>query len=262
MALAVTERFPDAAVYAAEPADFDDYGRSLRAGAVQRNAKLAGSICDALLVAEPGAIGFEMNRERLAGGVSASDQQAMAAAGLCYDELRLVVEPSGAVGLAALLAGRVEVAGRTVVVVLSGGNIADDMLTAVGERLSRRPPSVSGQAAGEHCQLAPRLPDQRHAAGGLVALRIGARSVGGDLQRHGDTLQLFSNLLRPKLLAGQPDHGLDPLQCAEHGFRVIGPGAAAVLVEERATRRIGGERPEQVARSRRRRCIRGWSGQS
>jgi len=127
-ALAVTHRFAKAAVYVAEPQGFDDYGRSLRAGKVQRNLDLSGSICDALLVAEPGEISWEMNRRRLAGGVAASDAEAVAAAGLCFDELRLVVEPSGAVGLAAILAGRVEVKGKTVVIVLSGGNISDRML--------------------------------------------------------------------------------------------------------------------------------------
>jgi threonine dehydratase len=128
VALALKERFPTVAIYSAEPQDFDDYRRSLQAGIPQRNAKLAGSICDALLVAEPGEIGFEINKKRLAGGVAASDAEALAAAGLCFDELKLVVEPSGAVGLAALLAGRIEAAGRTIVVVLSGGNIGDELL--------------------------------------------------------------------------------------------------------------------------------------
>ncbi len=75
-----------------------------------------------------GRIGWEINRRRLAGAVAASDAEALVAVGLCFDELRLVVEPGGAVGLAALLAGRLEVEGRTIVVVLSGGNIGDEML--------------------------------------------------------------------------------------------------------------------------------------
>lgn len=127
-ALAVTERFPGAQVFTAEPRDFDDYARSLSTGAPQRNASLSGSICDALLAPEPGAISWEMNRTRLAGGVAATDSEALHAVGCAYDEMRLVVEPGGAVALAALLAGRVEAAGRTVVVVLSGGNVADEIL--------------------------------------------------------------------------------------------------------------------------------------
>jgi threonine dehydratase len=129
VALAVTGRFPRVAVYAAEPAGFDDYARSLKAGKPERNTRLSGSICDALLAPEPGAIGFQINKERLAGAVAASDREVLYAVGLACDEMRLVLEPSGAMGLAALLAGRVEAAGKTIVVVLSGGNVDDRMLT-------------------------------------------------------------------------------------------------------------------------------------
>ena len=126
--LAVTERFSSAKVYAAEPAGFDDYARSLKAGQPERNARLSGSICDALLAPEPGAIGFQINKQRLAGAVAVGDAQALSAVGLAFDELRLVLEPSGAIGLAALLTGQIEVAGRTIVVVLSGGNVDEAML--------------------------------------------------------------------------------------------------------------------------------------
>jgi threonine dehydratase len=128
IALALTEHFPSVDIYVAEPRGFDEYGRSLAAGAPQRNAGLGGSVCDALLAPAPGAIGWQINRERLAGGVAASDAEALSAVGFAYDELRLVVEPGGAVGLAALLNGRIETKGRTVVVVLSGGNIDDAIL--------------------------------------------------------------------------------------------------------------------------------------
>ena len=126
-ALAVTERFPGAQVYTAEPHNFNDYARSLEAGAPQRNASLSGSICDALLAPGPGAIGWEINRARLAGGVLATDPEVLYAIGFAYDELRLVVEPGGAVGLAALLSGRLEAGGQTIVVVLSGGNVGDEI---------------------------------------------------------------------------------------------------------------------------------------
>jgi threonine dehydratase len=134
--LAIAERFPAARLYSAEPEDFDDYARSLESGKRERNARRTGSICDALLVPEPGLVGWEINRKRLAGGLVASDAEALLAVGLCFDETKLVVEPGGAVGLAALLAGRLDVRGRTVVVVLSGGNIGDEML-AEGVRAYR-----------------------------------------------------------------------------------------------------------------------------
>jgi threonine dehydratase len=126
--LAVTDKYPSVKVYTAEPAEFDDYARSLKSGKRERNAKTYGSISDALLVPDPGPLGWEINRKRLAGGLVASDPETLVAVGLAYDELRLVVEPGGAIGLAALLAGRLDVAGKTVVIVLSGGNIGDEML--------------------------------------------------------------------------------------------------------------------------------------
>ena len=129
IALAVTTRFPGARIFAAEPAGFDDYGRSLLAGRITRNERLTGSVCDALLAPEPGLIGWEINRERLAGAVEASDDEVIRTVGFAFEELRLVVEPGGAVALAAVLAGRVDLARRIVVVVLSGGNIDDAMLT-------------------------------------------------------------------------------------------------------------------------------------
>jgi threonine dehydratase len=143
--LAVSEKFPAARIYTAEPEGFDDYARSLKSGKPERNAKPYGSISDALLVPDPGPIGWEINRRRLAGGLVASDPETLVAVGYAYDELRLVVEPGGAVGLAALLAGRLDVTGRTVVIVLSGGNVGDDIL-AEGIRAYRA--SESSRSAG------------------------------------------------------------------------------------------------------------------
>jgi len=127
-ALAVTERYPKAGIYTVEPEGFDDYRRSLEAGHIVANETMSGSLCDALLSKEPGRIGFAINKERLAGGLVVSDQMALEAVGFAYEQLRLIVEPGGAVALAALLSGRIEAAGRTVVVVLSGGNIDDGVL--------------------------------------------------------------------------------------------------------------------------------------
>jgi threonine dehydratase len=142
IALAVKHHFPAAAVYTAEPDGFDDYARSLAVGTPQRNARLSGSVSDALLAPGPGPLGWEMNRRRLAGGLVASDEEALYAVGLLYDELRLVVEPGGAVGLGALLAGRLPLAGRTAVIVLSGGNIGDQIFTEA-LRIYRSSPSPS-----------------------------------------------------------------------------------------------------------------------
>jgi threonine dehydratase len=128
VALVLTERMPGIQVYVAEPAGFDDYRRSLETGNRQRNSERAGSVCDALLAPEPGEIGWELNRSRLAGGVAVSDEEALYAVGCAFEELRVVIEPGGAVALAGLLAGRLDATERTVTVVLSGGNIDDEML--------------------------------------------------------------------------------------------------------------------------------------
>ncbi len=128
IALAVTERYRAAAIHTVEPQEFDDYRRSLAAGHIVANDKTSGSICDALLVKQPGRLGFAINRQRLAGGLAVSDEAALEAVGFAYEQLRLVVEPGGAVALAALLDGQIKAAGRTVVVVLSGGNIDDAVL--------------------------------------------------------------------------------------------------------------------------------------
>ena len=81
------------------------------------------SICDALLTAEPGAITFEINRRNLAGGIAVSDRAAAQAMRDAMAHLKLVVEPGGCVGLAALSSGEIELSGKCVAVVLSGGNV-------------------------------------------------------------------------------------------------------------------------------------------
>jgi threonine dehydratase len=123
VALAIKDRFPAAEVYCVEPKGFEDYGRSLKAGSRQKNSRASGSICDALLVTEPGELTFAMNKDRLAGGVAVSDSEVRDAVAYAYREMKLSVEPGGAVGLAAVLSGTFAAKGRTVAVVLSGGNV-------------------------------------------------------------------------------------------------------------------------------------------
>jgi threonine dehydratase len=123
IATAVKAKFPQAQVIVAEPKDYDDHGLSLRAGRREAHHAKARTICDALMAEIPGEITFAVNGKLLAGGVTASDEEVGAAMAFAFRELKLVVEPGGAVGLAALLAGRLDVRGKTVVIVLSGGNV-------------------------------------------------------------------------------------------------------------------------------------------
>src|ERR1700675_3341616 len=106
VATAVKARFPNAMMIVAEPEFYDDHGLSLRAGHREAHHAAGRTICDALMAQMPGEMTFSINSKLLAKGVTASDDEVGAAVGYAYRELKLVVEPGGAVGLAALLAGR------------------------------------------------------------------------------------------------------------------------------------------------------------
>ena len=110
-------------VYAVEPAESDDTARSLLSGVRERNAPGGSLLCDALLTEQPGALTFSINQPRLAGGLVVTDAEVLNAMRFAFLELKLVIEPGGAVALAALLAGQIDVRGRRVGAVLSGGNV-------------------------------------------------------------------------------------------------------------------------------------------
>lgn len=127
IALAVKAHAPDTQIYTAEPAGFDDHARSFRSGERERNAQMTGSICDALMSPTPGRLTFEINKALVGQGVSASEAEVKRAVAFAFHELKLVVEPGGAVALAALLAGKIDVTGKVAVAVLSGGNVDADL---------------------------------------------------------------------------------------------------------------------------------------
>lgn len=122
IATAVKALSPTAEIYAAEPQDFDDLARSLETGERQSNKGTSGSICDALM-SSVSALTFALAQERLAGSLRVSDAEVKEAMRVAFSELKLVVEPGGAAAFAALLARRIDLKGRSAVVVLSGGNV-------------------------------------------------------------------------------------------------------------------------------------------
>jgi threonine dehydratase len=111
-----------ARVHSVEPENFDGMKRSLAAGARTAAPGGALSIADALMSPTPGEIVFELARGLLAPGLSVSDAELEDAMDFAARELKLLVEPGGAAALAALLAGKIGARGRTVALVLSGGN--------------------------------------------------------------------------------------------------------------------------------------------
>jgi threonine dehydratase len=123
IALGITAKVPSAELYAVEPEGFDDTLRSFASGQRETNARLSGTICDALMSATPGALTFPINRQLIGKGFTVTDDEVARAVRYAFDELKLVVEPGGAVGLAALLAGKLGVKDKIVVGVLSGGNV-------------------------------------------------------------------------------------------------------------------------------------------
>lgn len=123
VASAVRALSPSTAVYAVEPSEFDELARSLQSGWPERNPPEAQSICDALQVVTPGKLTFPVNQRLLAGSLTVTDDEVRHAMRAAFDHLRLVVEPGGAVGLAAVLSNKLDVKGKAVVVVLSGGNV-------------------------------------------------------------------------------------------------------------------------------------------
>jgi threonine dehydratase len=123
VALGVKSRVPGCKFFTAEPDGFDDTRRSFASGKRESNPKMSGTICDALMTPTPGEITFPINRELIGDGVTATDEEVGRAVAFAFRELKLVVEPGGAIGLAALLAGRPDVKGKVVVAVLSGGNV-------------------------------------------------------------------------------------------------------------------------------------------
>jgi threonine dehydratase len=127
VATAVKARYPKAILMSGEPDAFDDHARSLRAGKREPHHAEGRTICDALMASIPGELTFAINSRLLAQGITASDAEVGVAVGFAFRELKLVVEPGGAVGLAALLAGRIDARGKNVVIVLSGGNVDADL---------------------------------------------------------------------------------------------------------------------------------------
>jgi len=123
IALALAAEAPDMRVRPAEPAGFDDVTRSLAAGEILANTRLSGSICDAIVTPQPGKLTFPIMQAHCGAGVVVTDADCLRAMGLAYERLKIIVEPGGAVALAAALFYPEQFAGETVIAVTTGGNV-------------------------------------------------------------------------------------------------------------------------------------------
>lgn len=121
-AVATVAAEPDCAIYGVEPEAGDDHVRSRKAGE-RVTIDVPRTIADGQMVTAPGRLTWPVTSELAREFVTVSDDQIVNAMRVLFDHAKLVVEPSGASALAAVLAGRVDVAGKRVGVTLSGGNI-------------------------------------------------------------------------------------------------------------------------------------------
>jgi threonine dehydratase len=130
-ALALKSHCPDMDIYTVEPEDFDDTARSLACGERVANKQGARSICDALLTDMPGQLTFDIMRRNVRGALTVSDAEVREAMRFAFRNLKIVVEPGGAASLAAVLAGKIETAGKTTAIIFSGGNVDVEQFASI-----------------------------------------------------------------------------------------------------------------------------------
>ena len=121
--IALKNLAPESRIYGVEPEFFNDTQKSISAGSRQKIDIKNTSICDALMVETPGELTFPINQQQINEIFTVDDNDVIAAMKYAYHELGIILEPSGAVGLALILKGRFTPSGKSVVVVFSGGNI-------------------------------------------------------------------------------------------------------------------------------------------
>ncbi|PZR00072.1 MAG: threonine ammonia-lyase [Cereibacter sphaeroides] len=136
VALALAARAPGLRVRPAEPQGFDDVARSLASGKIEQNARALGSICDAIVTPSPGQITFPILQRLCGPGLAVSDEEALRAMALAFQHLKIVLEPGGAVSLAAALFRPDDLADGDVIALASGGNVDPAIFAEALNRLS------------------------------------------------------------------------------------------------------------------------------
>ena len=134
IALALEARAPGLRARPAEPAGFDDVARSLASGQIERNARLSGSLCDAIITPQPGNITFPILKRLCGPGLVVTDEECLHAMALAFLRLKIVLEPGGAAALAAALFRSDQIEGNAVIAIASGGNVDPGQFCTALER--------------------------------------------------------------------------------------------------------------------------------
>lgn len=130
IALALEARAPGLRARPVEPQDFDDAARSLAAGRIVENERRSGGLCDAIITPAPGELTFPIMQRLCGPGLVVTEEEARRAMAAAFTRLKIVVEPGGAVALAAALYHGDRIAGDTVIAVATGGNVDADVFCA------------------------------------------------------------------------------------------------------------------------------------
>lgn len=135
IAMALEADAPGLRTRPCEPEGFDDVTRSLKSGRIEGNSRLTGSVCDAILTPSAGDITFPILHRLCGPGIAVSDEEALRAMALAFLRLKIVLEPGGAVSLAAALFHGAALEGDTVIAVTTGGNVDPDLFARSLETL-------------------------------------------------------------------------------------------------------------------------------
>jgi len=124
-------KYPNIKSFAVEPYGFDDTKVSLINKKIISNKPGFSSICDAIITPQPGQLTFPINLKTLSGGIVVEDDEVKNSIKLLSEHLKIVVEPGGAVAATAALTKKIDLKNKTVVVMISGGNIDLDKFSSL-----------------------------------------------------------------------------------------------------------------------------------
>ena len=120
---AVRALLPETAIYGVEPENFDDHARSWKSGVRESVPGTHSTLCDSLMTPTPGALTWSINRTTVSNFLVVTEDEVRHAVSFAFRFMKLVVEPGGAVALAALLSKKLNLEGQELALILSGGNI-------------------------------------------------------------------------------------------------------------------------------------------